>query len=155
MTALEIRMTLYALALVVIAAGLLYERSHGEHLEDAKQTQVETIQQTKDSTNAQNAVDTFTHFTEHLEGSAPGSGSAPAATAMRVCIASRSVSSRSPASGTQPSAPAVSRTGGSVQTGTESSVDIGTSVQDITLSCMLGIADANQLWQLAMKQAGK
>jgi hypothetical protein len=149
LTSLELRLANYALLLVGIAGFLLYERHQGAESVIVKDNRAEVMQAHKDTANANT---TIADLQKQL---AAISATVPDAAPMRLCIAAHSVLERTPTRSAKPAALPDSSNGASVQTGTQSGIDIGPSVQDITLSCVLGITDAQQLWNLALKESLK
>lgn len=74
---------------------------------------------------------------------------------MLMCDAPRSVHQVSASTGTKPATPAAIRSDSGLQTGTKPGIDIGSAVQDITFAGMLCTADAERLWELAIKESMK
>lgn len=148
----EEKIIVAALGALLLLVGILgynhHERSEGAAICVQQDTKASDTQHKKDMDDAQ---ETITNLRAQLV-TIPSV--APAATPMRLCnIAPSRVPQRPASTGVESAKLPDSGNGGSVQAGTESSVDIGPSVQDIALSCVLGVTDAQDLWNLALKEA--
>jgi hypothetical protein len=147
LTALETRLSLYALLLVVVVGFLLYERHEGAASVVAKDRTAEIAQQRADSADAQHTlVDLHTQLST-LPSVVPD------AVPMRVCFTPSSLSPRPTTRRVESVALPIGSSHPSVQAGTQSGSDIGPIVQDLTLAGVLAATDAYDLWQLAVKES--
>jgi hypothetical protein len=153
--ATEEKLIVGVLAFLTLLAGVLgfihHERKQGATVCVQQDQSAALAQSKKETADALSVVTT-------LDAQLAAIASTPTVDApMRMCnVKTGSVSPRPTTRSVKPAAIPHISTSTSVQAGVEPGVDIGPSVQDITLSCMLGIADATDLWNLAVKEsAGK
>lgn len=149
---LEEKLIVGVLASVTLLVGILgynhHERAQGAAVCVRQDESAALAQSKKETANAVSIITTLDAQVAALSAAA----SAPAP--MRVCnVASHSVSPGAATRSAQPAALPHSSNDSGVQTGTQSGVDIGPIVQDITLGCVLGITDATDLWNLAVKES--
>lgn len=148
---LEEKLIVGALVVFTLMAVILtynhHERSIGAQVCKTQDESAALTQQKKETRDAESIIESL-----HTQLSSISS-STPNAAPMRMCNnTSRPMPSRAATASSQPTKLPISSTGTSVQTGTESGSDYGPAVQDIALSCVLGITDANDLWNLAVKE---
>lgn len=141
----------YLAATLAIVVGFLgytmYERHAGAVQCVAAEKKVEASQQKSDSTNAQNAVRTFSQDIEGLDLE-------PTPHPLWVCSAPSGVSPRPASTRAEPKPTAVLAANPKLPAA-DSPRDIGGSVQDIAFSGMLCSSDATELWELAVKESSK
>lgn len=135
-------------AIVVVVLGFIHhERSQGAAICVSQDQSAAIAQSKKETDDAQETIAALKLKLDALPAAAP------AAAPMRLCVTAGSVPSRPAAAGVKPANDSHSGSGGSVQVGTESSVDIGPGVQDIALASMLCSAKFKELWNLNVKEA--
>lgn len=148
---IEEKLIIGMLAAVAILVGVLgfihHERSEGAAVCVQQDHSAADAQHKKETDDAKNTISDLRLKLDAL-ATAP-----PVAAPMRLCVQARSVPSRPAATGAKPADRTDSGSGGSVQVGTESSVDIGPGVQDIALASMLCSAKFKELWNLNVKEA--
>lgn len=134
--------------LVGIAGYTWHERREGASVCVQQDHTAAIAQAKKETVDARASVADLRAQLSAVSAAAPGT---PAP--LRLCITTRRVPTVGAARRVESLTLPDSGTGPGVQTGTESGVDIGPGVQDIALSGVLGIADAAELWALAIKES--
>jgi hypothetical protein len=146
----EEKLIVGALSALLILVGILgfihHERSAGAAICVQQQSNAATAETKKESSDVESVLKDFS-----------GDLSAIPVTAGRtpvfMCDAPGSVRKVSSSTGAKPIAQSDIKTDSRLQTGVEPRVDIGPVVQDLALSGLLCSADAQQLWNLAVKDS--
>ena len=149
---LEEKIVVAAISAFALLVGILgwnhHERSQGAVVCVQQDQSAELAQSKKETADALATVTTL-----DAQLAALGNNAGPIAP-LRMCnVAPRSMSPRVATASVEPATISDGRHDPGVQAGNQSGADIGPAVQDITLGCVLGITDANDLWQLAMKES--
>jgi hypothetical protein len=149
---IEEKIIVAAIAAVAIVVGVLgynhHERKEGAAVCIQQQSNAATAETIKDASDVKDVLKDFS-------GDLSAIPIAASHTPVFMCDTPRSVRKNTAATGVKPAEIPNIQNGSGLQAGVEQRSDIGPIVQDITLSCMLGIADAQSLWNLAVKESAK
>jgi hypothetical protein len=150
---IEEKLIVAALAALVVVVGVLgynhHERKLGATICVQQQSKAASTEVQKDKSDAKKAV---VDFNADISAIPIAASHTPA---MLMCDAPSSVRKVAAPAGAKPIAQPNIKTDSGLQTGIEPRVDIGSVVQDLALSGLLCTADAEQLWQLAIKESQK
>jgi hypothetical protein len=146
----EEKLIVAALSTIIVLVGILgfihHERREGATVCVQQQTNAATAETKKDTADVQSTLKDFSGDLSAIPVTA-------SRTPMLMCDAPSSVRKVSATGHAQPTALPIVKTDSGLQTGVEPRVDIGPIVQDLALSGMLCTADAQQLWNLAVKES--
>lgn len=147
LTALETRLIAYAFILVGIAGYTAYERYQGAASCVAHDNSAELAQAQKERQDAHTTIATLQQQLAALPDTVPD------AAPLRMCNAPARVPSGAATARVEPQSLPDYRSDPRMQTGNKPGSDIGGAVQDITLASVLCTTNAQDLWQLAIKES--
>lgn len=149
---LEEKIIVSAIVALGILVGILgwnhHERTEGATVCLSQDHTAEIAQSKKDAADAHATVKDLRAQLSRIPATIPS-----VAPVIRMCVARGSVSSRPTTTTAKPEQLPDSGSGERVLPGTVAGVDIGEGVHDITLSCLQSIADAQELWNLNVKES--
>lgn len=147
LTALETRLIAYAFILVGVAGYTAYERHQGAASCAAHDNSAELDQAHKDIQDAHTTIATLQQQLAALPDTVPD------AAPLRMCNAPARVPSGAATARVESQSLPDYRSDPGMQTGNQQPTDIGPAVQDITLASVLCTTNAQDLWQLMLKES--